>query len=173
MNNEELNEMLHELDNIPYPEVKYVVKNSNYANMLYDDMSGELGELSAVTQYVYEHMDLSDFNVISGIMIQIAIQEMKHLNFVGDLIKRLGKTPYFIGSKGSCWTTENVKYKFTNLVHMMEYNIETENAAIEGYSKAIYCTRNQDIRKLFQRIILDEKNHIKIFKKIIEMQKNV
>ena len=25
MNNEELNEMLHELDNIPYPEVKYVV----------------------------------------------------------------------------------------------------------------------------------------------------
>ena len=32
---------------------------------------------------------------------------------------------------------------------------------------------NQDIRKLFQRIILDEKNHIKIFKKIIEMQKNV
>ena len=89
MDYEELNAILSSLDEVPFPEVKYVVKNQMYANLLYDDLSGELGELSAVTQYIYEHMEIVNFPELSRIMVKIAIQEMKHLNLVGELIKKL------------------------------------------------------------------------------------
>lgn len=131
MNYEELNSMLSELDGIPFPEVKYVVKNPMYANLLYNDLSGELGELSAVTQYIYEHMDIANFPEISDIMVKIAIQEMKHLNLVGELIKRLGKNPYFIDSKGMNWNSKYLKYNFDDIVETMRHNIETEKVAID------------------------------------------
>ncbi len=131
MNYEELNSMLSELDEIPFPEVKYVVKNPMYANLLYNDLSGELGELSAVTQYIYEHMDIANFPEISDIMVKIAIQEMKHLNLVGELIKRLGKNPYFIDSKGMNWNSKYLKYNFDDIVETMRHNIETEKVAID------------------------------------------
>lgn len=131
MNYEELNSMLSELDGIPFPEVKYVVKNPMHANLLYNDLSGELGELSAVTQYIYEHMDIANFPEISDIMVKIAIQEMKHLNLVGELIKRLGKNPYFIDSKGMNWNSKYLKYNFDDIVETMRHNIETEKVAID------------------------------------------
>lgn len=131
MDYEELNSMLSELDGIPFPEVKYVVKNPMYANLLYNDLSGELGELSAVTQYIYEHMDIANFPEISDIMVKIAIQEMKHLNLVGELIKRLGKNPYFIDSKGMNWNSKYLKYNFDDIVETMRHNIETEKVAID------------------------------------------
>ena len=131
MNYEELNMIVSELDEVPFPEVKYVVKNLMYANLLYDDLSGELGELSAITQYIYEHIETVSFPELSGIMLKIAIQEMKHLNLVGELIKRLGKKPYFIDSKGVNWNSKYVKYNFDNIINTMKYNIETEKVAIE------------------------------------------
>ena len=91
MNFEELNKMISKYDDVPFPEIKYVYANQIYANLLYDDLAGELGELSAVTQYAYEHMDMKNNEELSKIMLRIAIQEMKHLNLVGELIKKLGK----------------------------------------------------------------------------------
>lgn len=131
MDYEELNMIISELDEVPFPEVKYVVKNPMYANLLYDDLSGELGELSAITQYIYEHIEIVSFPELSGIMLKIAIQEMKHLNLVGRLIKRLGKKLYFIDSKGVNWNSKYVKYNFDDIVKTMKYNIETEKVAIE------------------------------------------
>lgn len=131
MDYEELNAILSSLDEVPFPEVKYVVKNPMYANLLYDDLSGELGELSAVTQYIYEHMEIVNFPELSKIMVKIAIQEMKHLNLVGELIKRLGKKPCFIDSKGVNWNSKYVKYNFEDIVKIMKYNIETEKVAID------------------------------------------
>lgn len=163
---ENLQTMLKEYDSVPYPKVEYVYKNSAYANMLYDDMAGDLGELSAVTQYVFEHMNIEEKEEISTILLGIAIQEMKHLNLIGDLIKRLGNTPYYISSKGKNWSSGNVNYKTGTLKETMLYNIKTEEVAIDGYNKAIRYTRNQEIRKLLNRIIMDEKNHIRIFKTI-------
>lgn len=131
MDYEELNKMLSSLDEVPFPEVRYVVKNQMYANLLYDDLSGELGELSAVTQYIYEHMEITNFPELSRIMVKIAIQEMRHLNLIGELIKRLGRKPCFIDSKGVNWNSKYVKYEFDDIVKIMRYNIETEKVAID------------------------------------------
>ena len=58
MNFEELNKMISKYDDVPFPEIKYVYANQIYANLLYDDLAGELGELSAVTPVSYTHLTL-------------------------------------------------------------------------------------------------------------------
>lgn len=167
MDGVKLQNMLNEYRNLPYPEIKNIYQNHAYANLLYDDLSGELGELSAVTQYVYEHLNIQTEDILSNVLLGIAIQEMKHLNLVGDLIRKMGNKPYLISSKGTYWSSSNIKYQDMALKDLMNYNIKTEEIAIAGYRKAIQKTRNLEIRKLWDRIIKDEKNHIKIFQEII------
>ncbi|MGN1298381.1 MAG: manganese catalase family protein [Candidatus Scatovivens sp.] len=164
---EEVKKMIDKSNKIPYPEVVNLVPNKKYANMLYDDFSGKLGELSATTQYIYEHIELSNNKDASKILKAIAIMEMKHLSLLGDIIKKLGKKPEFICSNGNYWCSNNLNYKIENFNDMLKFNIYTEQIAIKEYRKASYNTRNLSLKRLFERIIYDEMLHIEIFKKMI------
>ena len=152
--------------NIPYPKLINIRKNQNYANLLYDSFAGGSGELTAVTQYIYEHIELKQFESISKILLSIAIEEMHHLDLIGDLIKRLGKTPYFIDKNQNMWNAQNVKYHFNNIYDMLIFNIESEKKAILGYKEAIKYTQNKSIKDLLERIILDEQTHLEIFNRL-------
>ena len=67
-------------------------QNIRYANMLYNNFSGEAGELTAVTQYLYEHMELKRYENFSKIMLSISIEEMKHfVRFLSTLIALFAK----------------------------------------------------------------------------------
>ena len=168
MENIALEEKVNQYKSIPYPDISNLRPNNAYATLLYDDFAGNLGEVTAVLQYVYEHIQYATYPQISKIMLSIAIQEMKHLDLVGGLIKKLGRQPTFISSLGEIWTAKDIGYKTGNLRETMVYNIQLEKAAIAGYKKAIAYTRNREIQKLFDRIILDEENHISIFQTIIQ-----
>lgn len=164
---EKVRTIIDEVDKISYPEVVNLVPNKKYANMLYNDFSGELGELSAINQYIYEHINLQENENISKILRSIAIMEMKHLDIVGNIIKRLGKEPVFIDSKGKQWCSSSIRYNFCDIKEMIKFNIYTEEVAIEEYRRAYLYTNNRSLKKLFQRIILDEQTHIKIFREML------
>lgn len=134
--------------------------------MLYDDFSGEEGELTAITQYIYEHIEFKGQPQISNILLKIAIGEMRHVGILGEIIKKLGGKPIYINSQNKYWTSQNVKYSFCNLDEMLEYNVKAEEKAIEGYKKAIRYTNNIYLRNVFERIILDEQKHKEIFMKL-------
>lgn len=51
---------------------------------------------------------------------------------------------------------------------MIRYNIYTEEMAIQGYRRAMMYTKNLSIRKVLERIILDEKTHKQIFENILK-----
>ena len=163
---EEVEKLLAKTDQIPYPEVTRVIPNERYASMLYDDYAGNLGELSAITQYIYEHIQFNDQPDLAKIMKRIAIEEMKHLDIVGDIIKRLGKKAIYQDTKGILWSAKNVQYDFNNITEMMDFNIYSENKAIEGYRKAIVYTNQLNLKRLWERIIMDEKTHRMIFEMI-------
>lgn len=164
---EKVRMIIDEVDKIPYPKVANLVENKKYANMLYDDFSGQLGEFSAISQYIYEHINSQQDENVSRILRSIAIMEMKHLDIIGDIIKRLGKDPIFVDSKGIAWSSNNIKYNFKDVEEMIKFNIYTEEVAIQGYRKAYLYTNNRSLKKVFERIILDEKTHIRIFRDML------
>lgn len=141
-------------------------KNIRYSNMLYDKFAGEAGELTAVMQYIYEHIELKRFENFSKILLSIAIEEMHHLDLLGNLIKKLGGIPYYINKENSAWNGNNVKYHFGSVYEMLTYNIESEKKTIDGYKEAIKYTQNKSIKELLERIILDEKTHLEIFNRL-------
>ena len=91
---------------------------------------------------------------------------MHHLDLIGDLIKRLGKKPYYINQNQCMWNANNIKYHFNNIYDMLMFNIESEKKAIEGYKEVIKYTQNKSIKDLLERIILDEQTHLEIFNRL-------
>jgi len=166
MTYEEVQEILMSKKNIPYPKLMNIRQNIRYANLLYDNFAGEEGELTAVNQYIYEHIELKQYEGFSKILLSIAKEEMHHLDLIGDLIKRLGKKPYYINQNQCMWNANNIKYHFNNIYDMLMFNIESEKKAIEGYKEVIKYTQNKSIKDLLERIILDEQTHLEIFNRL-------
>lgn len=161
---DEIKSMLEEKRKIPYPEYKVLNKNIKFANMLRENFAGGDGELSAITQYIYEHIITNE--ELSSILLSIAIEEMKHLNIVGELVTQYGGRPIYANYQGELWNADNVKYDIYDLKDLMKYNIKSEELAIEGYKKAMNVTNNITVKKLLDRIIYDEKIHKNIFEMI-------
>ena len=165
---EELNQMLARNKKVPYPPVPNLYPNKKCANLIYDSFAGEEGELTAITQYIYEHIDLKDKEDVSKILLSIAIEEMRHIDILGEILINLGEKPVFRNSNQNQWAAKNVKYKIRDLKDAMKINIASEEAAIRGYRQLMRYTNNMYLRRIYERIILDEMTHLEIFKRILE-----
>lgn len=91
---------------------------------------------------------------------------MRHLDILGEIIRKLGAAPKYISSNHIPWSSTNIEYDMKNLKEVMAYNVKAEEEAIQGYRKAIQYTNNQTLRKMFERIIQDEQAHKKVFEMI-------
>ena len=165
---EELEKILQKNKNIPYPEVPRLYPNKRYCNLIYDSLGGEKGELTAITQYSFESITLKNEEKISNILKQIAIEEMKHLEILGNIIVNLGEKPIYMNSKGNIWTTENVTYNCENLKEIIDLNIKAEEEAMLGYKNILKYTNNMFLRRIYERIILDETTHLEVFRSILK-----
>ena len=166
MTYEEVEEILNSKKNIPYPKLMNIRQNQKYANLLYNNFAGSTGELTSVTQYIYEHIELKRYENFSKILLSVAIEEMHHLELIGELIRRLGRKAYYIDKNQCMWNAQNIKYHFNNVYDMLLFNIESEKKAILGYKEAIKYTQNKSIKDLLERIILDEQTHLEIFNRL-------
>lgn len=158
---------------IPYPEVKVEEKNPYYADLLSEDYAGRSSETTATLLYSYQHFNTFDSNEeFSKIIEEIAIVEMKHLEMLGKTIKLLGKEPIYKtceASRGDCvmWTASNIDYS-TRLKEMLEVDIREESKAIKIYESHKKLIKDKYIKNMLDRIILDEKRHLEIFKSLYE-----
>lgn len=158
---------------IPYPEVKVEEKNPYYADLLSEDYAGRVSETTAVLLYSYQHFNTFDSNKeFSKIMEDIAISEMKHLEMLGKTIKLLGKEPIYKtceASRGDCvmWSASNIDYS-SRLKEMLEFDMSAESNAIMTYQNHKKVIKDKYIRNMLDRIILDEKRHLEIFKNLYD-----
>ena len=155
----------------PYPKVEVERPNIEYANILLQDYSGIVSELSSITQYVYQKFE--KFNVdneFSETLSQIAMVEMKHLELLGETIKLLGIDPKFIFNNNNniktYWSSNYANYT-TNIVDMLLSDIKIEQEAIAKYQYDINVINDEYVRKTISRIIEDEEMHINCFKKLL------
>lgn len=160
--------------NVSYPEPKVERKNLFYANLLLDDYSGMVSELTASLLYVYQHF-VSDGNIedYAETVAGIAIIEMKHLELLGETIKLLGLKPVFTIPSHGCyypWSSNLVDYS-TNIIQMLKADIDAELKAIEQYEEHKLMIKDKYIVELLNKIIEDEKLHLKMFKDLMEKYK--
>lgn len=149
---------------VPYPEVAVEGRNISYAALLTNDLAGQVSEMTAVTQYVYQHM-ITMNERISETLMCISIVEMKHLEMIGEMIFDLGGNPEYAvrtGRGSYFWNARYVDYD-QDPKRYLKINIAGEQAAIANYRKRIEQINDQYVRAVLERIILDEKYHIDIF----------
>lgn len=162
--------------NKPYPEIRVERPNLEYAKILLSDYAGEVSEDTAIHLYLYQHLVSDDiWNYYSDIIEHISIVEMRHLEILGKLIKLLGLDPDFVSLKDNklvSWNAKFVNYE-TDLNKMLDIDISSETKAIENYRCHYELIGDRYIRENLLRIIEDEEVHLKIFKDLKGLIKNI
>lgn len=113
-------------------------------------------ELSAVHQYMYFHFHCDDqgFELLAGLFIRTAIEEMQHVELLAERI-------IFLGGDVEMITSESVK-KVQDVAEMLEMGIEMEQGSIRDYNLwANECSANADSgsKKIFEGLVDDEERH--------------
>ncbi len=157
-------------DPSPYPEIKVLSPNLSYAELLMDDYAGVTSEFTAINQYLYHYFFLKDIDKELGELLEnVAINEMLHMEILADTIKLLGGNPVIRGSYstgGNFWNGSFIFYG-TQLCERLKADIEAEYKAIEGYKNHIQLINDPFVQAILQRLILDEKVHIKLFNQFL------
>ena len=150
--------------NKPYPEIENATTDMKTVAVLKNLASSSVGELEAVLNYIYQsvianktHRDIAD------LFEEIAIVEMEHLDMLMNAITAFGGVPKYEDCNGTMYSTKFVNYT-QKLGEMLNNNIAAETVAIKDYTQAINFVSNESLIKLFERIILDEKRHLEIFR---------
>ena len=154
---------------LPYPEIKVEKPNIEYAKILSNAYAGKISEQTAILLYIFENMALKDkFKEYSEILKKIAIVEMRHLEMLGETIRLLGMEPVFMSydkNKSGLipWKSTYVNYN-VDIRDIVNIDINEEEKTIEYYNYVLKVVKDKYIRKLIERIILDEELHLKIFR---------
>lgn len=160
--------MKYQMD-IPYPKVRVMKKNPYLGKLLLHSYAGDVSEDTAIHQYLYQSLLMQDENLeIAEILEKISETEMHHLYILGKLIQCLGVYPVYVDpvvSKNCFWTSKYVDYN-TNILEMLESDIEAEQKAIQTYQELIHVIDDKYVVEILKRIVLDERLHLEIFEKL-------
>ena len=150
----------------PYPKIEGAVDDPQTVAILKDLANGRDGELCAILTYNFQSTIADKTNEdIGEIFEEIAIVEMHHLGLLMHAICDFGGTPKYDTGNGAPFNTNSVNYS-TKLKDMLEIDIREEQGAIASYNNAIKMVKNQSLKDLFARIILDEQKHIEALKQV-------
>ena len=150
----------------PYPALRGTCSCMDL-KMVMNLYSGREGELTAITQYLYQHYIIGDLDeTMATCLMGIAKVEMRHHALLGEAIVKMGGDPIMGGS--TCfWSGSNVNYA-QNPIRFLLNNIVAEQQAICNYRRAASCINNASLSELFLRIAQDEELHIEIFDELLE-----
>lgn len=162
----------------PYPIPKVTQKNLEYAQILLQDYAGEVSEQTAIHLYSYQSFLPEEiWKTYARAIEKIAETEMKHFSLLGRTIALLGIDPIY--ATISCennglqyWNSNYVDYT-TDPKKMLEVDIASEKAAILNYQKHIEIIHDPYIEQMLERIIEDEKIHLKKFESMLEQIKKL
>ncbi len=120
-------------------------------------------ELQVSIQYMWQHVLATGIQgaMVKDIFKEIAITEMKHAEEIAERLDYLGGTPtvkpdpVFVGS---------------SLEEMLRLDEKAEEEAIRLYNQTIKVAKEENdstTRRLFERILAEEEEHIDTFSKLL------
>jgi len=154
-------------DQSPYPPVEVTEPNRRYAELLLDAYAdGSSAELTAITQYVHHYLTI-DVRPVAQLELCIALVEMLHLEFIGELIRLLGLDPRFYRSNFHWWSGGVVAYD-GDVCHKLRLDINAELAAVREYERLIIEIEDPKVQRVLRRIVDDEQVHLRLFQAALE-----
>ncbi len=119
-------------------------------------------ELYAIHQYMNQHygLDDDDYGKLASEMKKIAIQEMKHAEWLAERIKDI------CGDMEPSCEPEGKVVKGQEVEEIYKFDSDVENGTLENYNEFIrICRENDDsvTATLFERIIKEEQQHFNYF----------
>ncbi len=158
------------ISELPYPEPIIPYSNPVEAKKLMNDYGGRDSETTAIFGYAYQSYILSrEYPLFSQKLLEIAEVEMRHHKILGTAISAYGSFPV-IGGRTAFWNGSYVNYA-TNLIKLLESDIQGELCAIENYKKTALSLQNQTLKAVIERIILDEELHVTVLKAMLSTAK--
>lgn len=117
-------------------------------------------ELTAVHQYMYFHFHCDDqgYDLLAGLFLRTAIEEMGHIELCAERI-------IFIGGDAELVAAAPVE-KIRDVKKMLEMAGKMETSSIKDYNLwANECSANADSgsKKIFERLVDDEERHFDQF----------
>ncbi len=151
----------------PYPDLTDLTEDKTAIRLIAPQYAGCYGELTAVLQYTYQkHVfeQLGD-DETARILEHISVVEMKHFDYLGEMILKLGALPIYSvlpPYPSRFYSARSVSY-VASPERMILADIAAEQEAIASYTTIARQTKNEIVKNGLLRIVEDEKLHLKIF----------
>jgi bacterioferritin len=121
-------------------------------------------EHSAIVQYLYHIFLITDKNITEEVE-SIARQEMRHLKWFAQKVVKLG------GQVLLNRLEEMIVIGGPDWADMMAKDIDAEQMAIDIYTKQLETVKDDEIKRLLERVIKDEEDHKIEFTELMELAK--
>ncbi len=155
----------------PYPTMDEIGEDCRALRVVSPAYAGREGELTAVLQYVYQSVVLSECKMTEAAkeLIEIAVTEMHHLEILATLICKLGAPPVYTACPPypvGYYSSSCVNYVRAPKL-MISADICAERQAIAAYSSMLCKLNNPCVAAVIERIIEDEKVHLQAFERML------
>lgn len=147
-----------------YPSICVEKMNCAYGQAMLDNFGGSNSEITAISSYLYSHLNTTCWEEISSCFRNIMIVEMQHLEIFGTLARQLGKDVRLWSRKGKknvYWSPACHTYP-REIKGILLHSIHSEKATIEKYTYQSNHICDANIVENLQRIIMDEILHVEI-----------
>jgi Mn-containing catalase len=164
---------------VPIHAVRVDEPNPVFAEKLLEQYGGATGELTAALQYFVQSQHTDD-PALRDMLLDIATEEMGHLEVVGRLIEMhtaksdqskaygstlfaiAGKGPHFFDSKGSYWEAKYIN-EGGDPARDLRANIAAEGGALQTYENLIKMAPDSGTRDALVHLATREVSHTKMF----------
>lgn len=158
--------------NEPYPTTDGICPDALSLRIISPAYAAPHSELNAILQYIYHAMffERSGRKDYADTITGIAISEMHHLDLLGATILALGAAPVFSQLPPGCFNFYSAKFvAYSNsLKNMLEDDVLAERQAIAGYERMLNCLKNEQVKKIIERILEDERLHLEKFEEMLK-----
>ena len=164
--------------------VKVDTPNPRFGQYLLEQFGGATGELTACLQYFVQsfHVDNSG---LKDMLLDIATEEMGHLEMVGSLIEQhtsgeskvkaeesqlfalRGRGPHFLDSFGSAWNASYIN-EGGDVVRDLRANLAAEAGARQTYQSLIKCAPDEGSKKALVHLLTREVAHTEMFMQALQ-----
>ncbi len=154
-----------------FPSIDSIKPNTEYGQILLNNVGGINSEMSAISYYFYNHIILKQQNKeLSEIMMKISIVEMEHLDILCQLCLQLGIDPRLWDCQNEFLQYWSPSYNIYSkqIECILETAILNEKQSIQTYQNQVCFIHDKIIQDILNHIILDEQLHVQIFEDFLQ-----